>query len=130
MAEGKDYISCPDELGCIHISEDVLAVTAAAAALEVEGVGSLAANLGSDIAELFSGKKNLGKGVRVTVSDTTVTVDISILAKYGYSIQEVAKAVQSGVAAAIENTSGFSVGSVNVNVAGVTFDAPKKPKQA
>ena len=130
MAEGKDYISCPDELGCIHISEDVLAVTAAAAALEVEGVGSLAANLGSDIAELFSGKKNLGKGVRVTVSDTTVTVDISILAKYGYSIQEVAKAVQSGVAAAIENTSGFSVGSVNVNVAGVTFDAPKRPKQA
>ena len=46
MAEGKEYISCPDELGSIHISEDVLAVTAAAAALEVEGVGSLAANLG------------------------------------------------------------------------------------
>ncbi len=39
MADGKEYISCPDELGSIHISEDVLAVTAAAAALEVEGVG-------------------------------------------------------------------------------------------
>ena len=41
MAEGREYISCPDELGTIHISEDVLAVTAAAAALEVEGVGGL-----------------------------------------------------------------------------------------
>ena len=61
MADGKEYISCPDELGSIHISEDVLAVTAAAAALEVEGVGSLAANLGSDIAELLAGKKNLSK---------------------------------------------------------------------
>ena len=45
MAENKEYISCPDELGCIHISEDVLAVTTAVAALEVEGVGGLSGNL-------------------------------------------------------------------------------------
>ena len=56
MAEGKEYISCPDELGTIHISEDVLAVTAAAAALEVEGIGGLAGNLGSDLAELLAGR--------------------------------------------------------------------------
>ena len=37
-----------------------LAGIAAAAALEVEGVSSLAANLGSDIAELL-GKKTLAK---------------------------------------------------------------------
>ena len=57
MADGKEYVSRPDELGNIHISEEVLAVIAAAAAMEVEGVGSLAANLGSDIAELLGGKK-------------------------------------------------------------------------
>ena len=62
MADGKEYVSRPDELGNIHISEEVLAVIAAAAAMEVEGVGSLAANLGSDIAELLGGKKNLSKG--------------------------------------------------------------------
>ena len=61
MADGKEYISRPDELGNIHISEEVLAVIAAAAALEVEGVGSLAANLGSDLAGLL-GKKNYSKG--------------------------------------------------------------------
>ena len=49
MSEMKEYISRADELGNIHISEDVLAVIAAAAALEVEGVSALAANLGSDI---------------------------------------------------------------------------------
>ena len=32
MGDGKEYISRPDELGNIHISEDVLAVIAAAAA--------------------------------------------------------------------------------------------------
>lgn len=130
MAEGKEYVSCPDELGSIHISEDVLAVTAAAAALEVEGVGSLAANLGSDIAELFSGRKNLSKGVRVTMGEDGVTVDISLLVKYGSTVQAVAKLVQDGVATAIENATGLNVTAVNVHVAGVTFDHLRKPKQA
>ncbi|WP_251447627.1 Asp23/Gls24 family envelope stress response protein [Vermiculatibacterium agrestimuris] len=130
MADGKEYVSSPDELGSIHISEDVLAVTAAAAALEVEGVGSLAANLGSDIAELFSGRKNLSKGVRVTVGESGVAVDISLLVKYGATVQEVARAAQDAVAAAIENATSFQVTAVNVHVAGVTFDHLRKPKQA
>ena len=41
MADGKEYVSRPDELGNIHISEEVLAVIAAAAAMEVEGVGTV-----------------------------------------------------------------------------------------
>ena len=128
MAEGKEYISCPDELGCIHISEDVLAVTAAAAALEVEGIGGLAANLGSDIAELLAGRKNLSKGVRVTVAENSVTVDISLLVKYGSSVQEAAKAVQNAVSDAIVNASGFTVAEVNVHVAGVSFSSAKRSK--
>ena len=128
MADGKDYISCPDELGSINISEDVLAVTAAAAALEVEGVGGLPANLGSDIAELLAGRKNLSKGVRVAVNEERVTVEISVLVRYGSSVQKAARAVQDAVANAIESTSGLSVETVNVHVTGVTFDQPKKAR--
>lgn len=128
MAEGKEYISCPDELGTIHISEDVLAVTAAAAALEVEGIGGLAGNLGSDLAELLAGRKNLSRGVRVSVAEGHVTVDISLLVKYGSSVQESAKAVQNAIGDAIANASGFTVAAVNVHVAGVTFPAQKKGK--
>ena len=61
MADATEYISRPDELGNIHISEEVLAVIAAAATLEVEGVGSLSANLGTDLAELL-GKRTWRKG--------------------------------------------------------------------
>ena len=32
MGENKDYMTHPDEMGCIHISEDVLASIAAGAA--------------------------------------------------------------------------------------------------
>ncbi len=121
MSEMKEYISRADELGNIHISEDVLAVIAAAAALEVEGVSALAANLGSDIAELL-GKKNLAKGVRIQVTDDAVSVDISVMVKFGYTIPEVAKAVQEAVQSSVESMSSLTVTCVNVNVGGITLE--------
>ena len=127
MGEGKEYVSRSDELGNIHISEEVLAVIAAAAVLEVEGIGGLAANLGTDLAELL-GKKNLSRGIHILVEEESVTVDLGILVKYGYTIPDVARAVQEAVAGSIEATSGLTVATVNVNVGGVVFE--KEPKKA
>ena len=123
MSEMKEYISRADELGNIHISEDVLAVIAAAAALEVEGVHGLAANLGSDLAELLGGKKHLAKGIRIQVADQAVSVDISIVVKYGYLIPDVAKAVQDAVCSSMESMSSLTVTAVNVNVSGISLES-------
>lgn len=120
MSESREYISYPDEMGTIHIADEVLAVVAAGAALEVEGVSSLAANLSSDIAELM-GRKVYSKGVRLMVSEGQVIVEISILIKYGFSIPDVAKKVQDAVVTAVTNTSGMEVAQVNVQVAGIVF---------
>ena len=122
MSDSREYVSRSDELGNIHISEEVLAAISAAAALEVEGVSSLAANLGSDIAELL-GKKNLAKGVRVKMEDDKVVVELSVLMSYGHTIPEMCKAVQEGVKNAIESMTGLEVSAVNVNVGGITFPA-------
>ena len=127
MADAREYISRPDELGSNHIREEVLAVTPAAAVLEVEGIGGLAANLGTDLAGLL-GKKNLSRGIHIQVEDGNVTVDLSILVKYGYTIPDVARAVQEAVAGSVEATSGLTVAAVNVNVGGVVFE--KEPKKA
>ena len=120
MSDSKEYVSRSDELGNIHIAEEVLAAISAAAALEVDGVSSLAANLGSDIAELL-GKKNLAKGVRVKMEDDKVEVELSILMAYGHTIPEIGKAVQDGVKSAIESMPGLAVSAVNVKVAGISF---------
>ena len=124
MSENKEYVSRSDELGNIHISEEVLAAIAAAAALEVEGVSGLAANLGSDIAELL-GKKNLAKGVRVKIKKNKMEVELSVLMAYGYTIPEMGKSIQEGVKNAIESMTGLEVASVNVNVGGITLQ-PKE----
>ena len=122
MSEGKEYVSRPDELGNIHISNDVLAAIAAAAALEVEGVGSLGANLGIDLAELLGSKKHLAKGVRISVEEESVRVDVALLIKYGYTIPDVARQVQDAVYGAIENTSGLTVECVNIQISGILFE--------
>ncbi len=125
MSENKEYVSRSDELGNIHISEEVLAGIAAAAALEVDGVSGLAANLGGDIAELM-GKKSLAKGVRIQMEDEKVTAELSILMAYGHTIPEVGRAVQEGVKNAVESMTGLEIAAVNVNVGGITF--PAQPK--
>lgn len=125
MSENRDYISRADELGNIHIAEEVLAAVAATAAGEVAGVSGLSANFGSDIAELL-GKKNQGKGVRIQVEEDKITVEVAILMAYGHTIPEVGKAVQENVKTTMESITGLDIAAVNVSVAGVVFP----PKQA
>lgn len=127
MAENKEYVTRVDELGNIHISEEVLAVIAAAAALEVDGVSSLS-SAGKDIGELL-GKKNLARGIQVQVEDEKVQLELTIMVKYGYTIMDVAKAVQDAVSTNIESMSGLTVQNVNINVGGITFEK-ETPKQA
>ena len=120
MSENREYVSRSDELGNIHISGEVLA-SIAAAALEVEGVSGLSANLGSDIAELLSNKKNLTKGVHIQVEDEQVTVELAVLMSYGHTIPEVGRAVQDAVKSSVESMTGLEIAAVNVNVGGITF---------
>lgn len=120
MGEGKEYISRPDEMGNIHISEEVLAVIAAAATQEVEGVSSLAGGLSGELAELVAGKK-LNRGIDIKVNEESIAIRVAVLVKYGYVIPEVGRAIQDAVISAVENTTGLNVEYVNVHVAGVTF---------
>lgn len=125
MSESKDYVTRCEEQGNVYISEEVLAGISAAAALEIEGVSGLTANLGSDIAELL-GKKSLAKGVSVKTEEDKVVVTLSILMAYGHTIPEVGKAVQEAVKNAVESMTGLEVSAVNVNVAGISLQPPKE----
>ena len=111
MSDSKDYVSRSDELGNIHISEEVLAAISAAAALEVEGVSSLT----------NPSKKNSTRGIHIKLEEEKVVVTMSVLMTYGHTIPEMGKAVQEAVFSAVENTSGLEVAQVNVTVVGVTF---------
>ena len=121
MADVKDYITYPEEKGTIFISEDVVSKITAAAASETEGVEGMATNMGREIASMFT-KKVPNKGVRVLKTDDGVVIDVFIIVKSGYSLQEVGCAVQKNIQSAIEAGTGRAADVVNVNICGVTFD--------
>ena len=53
----------------IKISDDVVAVIAGVAVSEVQGVADMAGGFAGGISEVFSGKKNMAKGIKVDVTE-------------------------------------------------------------
>ena len=108
-------------LGEVKIADEVVAIIAALAATEVEGVASMAGNITNEaIGKL--GIKNLSKGVKVDVLEGVVTVSLALNIKYNYSIVDVTGKVQEKVKNAVENMTGLEVADVNIKVAGVEME--------
>ena len=108
--------------GEIKIADEVVAIIAALAATEVEGVASMAGNITRELIGKL-GMKNLSKGVKVDVLEGIVTVTLALNLKYNYSIVEVSARVQEKVKNAIENMTGLEVADVNIKVAGVEMES-------
>lgn len=106
------------DLGEVQISNDVLAVISAMAAMEVDGVVAMAGNITAELVSKLAMKK-LSKGVRVDVVDNTVMVDLSIILRINENIVTISKKVQDKVKTTVENMTGMEVANVNVNIASV-----------
>lgn len=107
--------------GEVKIADEVVAIIAALAATEVEGVASMAGNITNELISRL-GMKNLSTGVKVDVLEGVVTVSLTLNLKYNYSVVEVSGKVQEKVKNAIENMTGLEVADVNIKVAGVEME--------
>ena len=106
----------------IQISSDVVAVIAGVAVSEVQGVAGMAGGFAGGISEVFSGKKNLAKGIKADIEDGQAKLDVNIIVQYGSRIPDVAFEIQNRVKKAVENMTGLVVEEVNVHVQGVNTD--------
>ena len=120
MGEQKEYIRYTDEKGSINICEDVVAIIAASAAVEVAGVHSLYYAHGKEISQ-FIGRKGFARGVKLQIDGEEVVVDVHIIAELGSSVSEVGVAIQKAVISAVEDAVGAKVSAVNVHVSGVAL---------
>ena len=103
----------------IKIADDVIAVIAGAAASEVSGVASIPGGFAGGISEVFSGKKNFAKGIKVETGDKDTKIDVNIIVEYGVRIPDVAYEIQTRVKKAVEGMTGLKVSEVNVHIQGV-----------
>ena len=104
-------------VGTIRIASDVVATIASLAASEIAGVSGMSGGVVGGLAEKL-GRKQLTKGVKVDVGENDAALDIYVIVEYGVAIGEVARRVQEGVKATVENMTGLACRLVNVHVQG------------
>lgn len=126
MTEERNVYTIHEDkkMGVVQIADEVVAIIAGLAATEVDGVSSMAGNVTNELVSRL-GMKNLSKGVKVSVIEGKVNVDLALNLCYGYSIPVISKNVQERVKTAIENMTGLEVVEVNIRIAGVDMENAK-----
>ena len=104
--------------GEILIADDVVAMIAALAAMETDGVVSVGNTTTSEIMSKV-GVHDKTHGVKVEIVGGIVRVSMVITVKNGYSIPGISQNVQAKVKSSVETMTGMNVKSVNVRVIGV-----------
>ena len=115
----KTVVKDDIDLGTVRIADDVVATIATYAAKEIEGVAGMSGNSTSNCLSRAGVKMPEAKGVKVTVDNGNVDVDVSVILDYGYNIPATSSKIQARVKSSIENMTGLNVTDVNVRIAGI-----------
>lgn len=99
-----------EKLGTVRIAPNVLATIAKRAALAVPGVARMAEG------PAFVLRNWAHEGVRVEVSNDTVSIELYLIVEPGKSMLEISRAVQNQVARAIQDLLGMPVKEVDVHI--------------
>ncbi|MBI1784883.1 Asp23/Gls24 family envelope stress response protein [Candidatus Sumerlaeota bacterium] len=116
-------------LGDIKINNEVITMIASLAAVEVDGIVSLAGKY--SLAEMW-GRKDMDKGITVEINkDNSATVAVEVNVEYGIDIYRAARQLQLSVKNAIESMTGIHVKAINVTIRGAVLgDQPRRPSVA
>lgn len=116
------------ENGNVNISDEVISVIASMETAAVGGVAGMGGSISGSFAELL-GKKNLSRGVKVSVNDKEVIIDLAIIVEYGTKIPDIAWEIQEKVKSEVEAMTGLDVTAVNISVDGVNVPKPERSKK-
>ena len=107
-----------EENGSVQIADDVVAIIAGLAATEVKGVAAMAGNITNEIMSKV-GRKNLSKGVKISVNGKCAKIALVLMMEFGYNIPGTCSKVQDRVKTSVENMTGLTVTDVDIRIASV-----------
>lgn len=107
------------EYGEISIDPSVIAKIAGISAMESYGIVGMASKDATD--ELFKLLKwdNLSQGIKVTMNEGKVTIDLHVILEFGIKISVVAENIIDRVKFNVENMTGVEIDNVKVHVEGI-----------
>ena len=111
-----------NQYGTISIENEVIARVAGLTALDCYGiVGMAAKNVKDGIVQLLK-RESLTKGIKISVNEDKISIDMHIIVEYGTNITAIAENTISTVKYKVETVCGIDVEQVNVLVEGVRVD--------
>lgn len=110
-----------DNLGEIKITTGVLESIAAQAASEIEGVVSKVTGFQKEVGN-FLGMDRDRINTKITIEEDQIIVGVEIRVLYGYSVPEIAIAIQDKVKEQILFMTDLAVQEVNVHILSVETD--------
>lgn len=116
------------EKDSIRISSEVIAIIVGIVSSDIPGIAGMSGGLVGGIAEKL-GKKDLTKGIKVSVEDDQVTIGMNVIAEYGISIVGAAKDLKKAIRSNVEETTGLKVKAINVNVLGIIIPEEEEEKE-
>ena len=108
-----------EDLGQVHIADQVIAVCAMNATMKVAGVAELSQNLTGSLQESLLHIESMTKGVKVDQTEEGIDLDIYVNVKYGVKIPQIAWDIQTAVKAEVESMTDQKVHRIDVHVQGV-----------
>ena len=103
-----------NKYGNIIISNNVIAGAAGIIATSCYGVVGMASRSTKDGIVSLLKPSNFSKGIKVTIEDNEVTVDMYIVVQYGVNINAICKSIIHGVKYRLSEIIGMDVKAVNV----------------
>ena len=108
--------------GKTTIAPEVLITIARLTTLEVPGVSRMS-NIPSGVNRLLN--RRYGEGVRLDISNDSVSVDLFLILKNDVNIRDVSRKVQFEVARSISDMVGMQVGRVNIHIEDIDYPLEK-----
>ncbi|AYD40593.1 Asp23/Gls24 family envelope stress response protein [Clostridium fermenticellae] len=125
----EENLSSETNMGVVKISDEVVGVISGLATTEIKGIVGMSASLVGGITQILSGKKNLSKGVKVSVGENSAAIDLYVVVEYGVRIPDIALEVQENVKKAVESMTGLYVSAVNIHVQNVMISKSEEKAQ-
>lgn len=105
-----------NQYGSVTIDNNVIATIAGTSAMECYGLVGMASKNATDGIVYKLKREHLTKGVKVTVVEDKIKVDLFVIFQYGTNITTVANNIIDKVKYNIETISGMNVEKVTINV--------------
>ncbi|MBM7659495.1 putative alkaline shock family protein YloU [Bacillus mesophilus] len=102
--------------GTVHIADQIVALIASLAIVEVDGVAGTVADFKDEMIRVVN-KKSRQKGILIEKGEfEEISIEMKVALYYGSDIVETCKAIQAAVKYEIESMTGIEVNSVHVKV--------------